>query len=235
MSQDKLNSDLENLQIKLHIYFKDKGLLLQAFTHASYINDNPDFHIPDNERLEFLGDTVLNFITSQMLYNKYPELSEGSLTEVRSSLIREETLARIATSLDLGNYLLLSRGEENSGGRTKKSNLADTLESFLGAIFLDQGLDSVEHFLIPLIKPYLEEIDSNQGIINFKGKLQEFTQLQNRQLPVYHLIGVTGPDHDRNFTVKVTVGDNILGKGTGKSKKMAEMEAARSACNKLGI
>jgi len=235
MSRDRLNADLENLQDKLHIFFKDKKLLQQAFTHASYTNENPDFPQADNERLEFLGDAILNFIVSRLIFNRYPELPEGNLTEIRSRLIREETLARIASSLNLGNYLLLSKGEENSGGRTKKSNLADTMESLLGAIFLDQGLANVEHFLTLLIDPYLEAIGSDELIINYKGKLQEFTQLQNNKLPTYHLIGVTGPDHDRNFTVEVNLDDSILGKGSGKSKKTAEMDAARSACKKLGI
>jgi ribonuclease-3 len=226
------NSDFQD---SINIIFKDKNLLQQAFIHASYLNENPDFAVADNERLEFLGDAVLNFICSELIYERYPDLSEGSLTEIRVILIREETLAKLASDLHLGNYLLLSKGEENSRGRDKKSNLADTFEALLGAIFLDQGLEVAKKFILPRLEPLLSAITPRQSIRNYKGRLQEYTQNIDSQLPVYRLIHSAGPDHDKTFAVEVFMGNNVLGRGFGKSKKAAEMDAARKACEKLDI
>ena len=228
-------ADILDLQNKLNIHFKDTNILKQAFVHASYLNEKPDFPLADNERFEFLGDAVLNFIVSKWIYHKCPELTEGKLTEIRVSLIREETLAQLASDMELGEYLLLSKGEDNSGGRLKKSNLADTFEALLGAVFLDQGLEASIEFTVSRLEPYLEAITYNNTFINYKGRLQEFTQLQYKQLPSYRVTEATGPDHDRNFIVDAIIGERFLGRGTGKSKKSAEINAARIACQNLGL
>ncbi len=225
-------SDFQN---GLKVSFQDEKLLQQAFIHASYLNENPGFAAADNERLEFLGDAVLNFICSKLIYTRYPDLPEGSLTEIRVILIREETLAKLAADLRLGDYLLLSKGEENSKGRHKKSNQADALEALLGAIFLDRGLEAAEDFIIPRLEPILDMITPRQSIRNYKGRLQEHTQNIDRQLPLYRLIRSAGPDHDKSFAVEVCLGGDVLGRGFGKSMKEAEMDAAHKACEKLGI
>jgi ribonuclease III len=225
----------EDLQSILKIEFKNKDLLRQAFVHSSYLNENPEFYLPDNERLEFLGDAVLNLVVAEMIFGLFPKSSEGSLTEIRVSLIREETLAQLAAGLSLGDYLLLSKGEENSGGRNKQSNLADTYESLIGAIFLDFDLEAARQFIIPRMEHYVSEYSPIQTAKNYKGKLQEYFQTEFRQLPVYRLIDATGPDHDRNFTVEVVLDSKVLGTGNGKNKKAAEMNAARAACEQLGV
>jgi ribonuclease III len=225
----------EELQSILRIEFKNKDLLNQAFVHSSYLNENPDFYLLDNERLEFLGDAVLNLVVAEMIFGRFPKSSEGSMTEIRVSLIREETLAQLAAELSLGEYLLLSKGEENSGGRRKQSNLADTYEALIGAIFLDFDLEAARQFIIPRIEHYLSEYSPIQTAKNYKGKLQEYFQTEFKQLPVYRLIDASGPDHDRNFTVEVILDGKVLGTGTGKNKKSAEMSAAGAACEQLGI
>ncbi len=227
--------DWHSLQQNIGVTFLDLSLLQQTFLHSSYINENPEYPIPNNERLEFLGDAVLNFIVAEKIFNEFPSLAEGELTEIRVSLIREETLAELATELKLGDYLSLGKGEESTGGRQRQTNLADTFEALIGAILLDQGLTAAKEFVLSRLNSHLEKIRSGGIRQNYKAQLQEFTQSEYKQLPVYHLVGTTGPDHDKNFTVKVMLADRILGTGSGKSKKAAEMEAARSACKKLII
>ncbi len=228
-------SNPEELQSVINIEFRNKDLLRQAFVHSSYLNENPDFCLPDNERLEFLGDAVLNLVVAEMIFQRFPGFSEGRLTEIRVSLIREETLAQLAAELQLGQYLLLSKGEENSGGRNKQSNLADTIEALIGAVFLDFDLATARDFIVPRIERCLGDLSPVQASKNYKGKLQEHSQTEFRQLPLYRVIDASGPDHDRNFTVEVVLDDKILGTGTGKNKKSAEMNAARAACDHLGI
>ncbi len=225
--------DWRNLQQDIGITFRNAALLQQAFRHSSFINENPDLPIPDNERLEFLGDAVLNFVVAEKIYHEFPNLTEGELTVLRISLIREDTLARLASDLNLGEYLQLGKGEESSGGRQRQSNLADTLEALIGAIFLDQGLATARDFILRKLHKNLEKIKSGESEQNYKAKLQEFTQAEYKQLPTYHIVESSGPDHDRNFIVEVMLGDKVLGKGFGKSKKAAEIEAARLACEKL--
>jgi ribonuclease-3 len=220
---------------KINLTFHNPSLLQQALTHSSYVNENAETTIQDNELLEFLGDAILNFIVAETIFNRFPELSEGKLTEIRVALIREETLAQIAAALNLGNYLQLGKGEETSGGRKKLSNLADTLEALIGAIYLDQGLDVTRQFVVENLEPYISDISDRQITKNYKSRLQEYLQSEQKKLPVYRLLQVSGPDHDRDFTAEVSINAQILGTGTGKNKKAAEMEAARIACEKLGI
>lgn len=225
--------ELDILKQTLGISFSTKSLLEQALVHSSAVNENPELPLSSNERLEFLGDAVLNFIVTNILYREFPDLPEGELTKIRTSLICRETLARLATSLKLGDYLYLGRGEELSGGRKKPSNLANALEAVIGAIFLDQGLASATDLVSKLLSSELQKIKERGVTPNYKTILQEYTQAQYQQTPVYHLIEATGPDHDRSFTVEVLLGDRILGRGSGKSKQSAEMAAARTAWEKL--
>ena len=223
----------EKLQQNIKVAFRDQSLLQQAFTHSSHTNENPDELSCDNERLEFLGDALLSFIIADNLYQECPDTDEGKLTEIRVSLIREETLAQIASELKLGDYLYLGKGEASTGGRQRQTNLADTLEALIGAIFLDQGLDAARNFILNRFKSHLEKTKLGHLPSNYKSQLQEYTQSEYKQLPTYHLVEETGPDHDKTFTVSVLIEDKILGKGSGKSKKIAEMEAARAAMEKI--
>jgi ribonuclease-3 len=227
--------DLHNFEKKTSITFKDKSLLEQVFIHSSYSHENHEYMNINNERLEFLGDSVLNFVISGKIFQEYPDLSEGKLTEIRVSLIREETLARIASTLELGKYLYLGKGEEATGGRSRQTNLADTLEAFLGALFLDQGLVKTRSLILKLFNEHLESIKNGAIAVNYKSRLQEFSQAKYFILPQYLLVEEKGPDHDKNFIVQAVLGDRVLGTGSGRSKKAAEMEAARSACNELGL
>ena len=225
--------DLVALQETLKISFNDLSLLEQALVHSSYINENPYFAPVSNERLEFLGDAVLGFIVAEKLYQDFPDLTEGEMTKLRSVLVRRDTLARVARAIRLGDYLYLGRGEEASGGRHKSANLAGALEAVVAAVFLDRGLAITREFVLKLLDEELQEVIS-QGIeIDYKSQLQELVQSRYRSTPDYRLLEEVGPDHDKVFTVEVIVGDTVLGSGSGKSKKLAETEAARSALERL--
>ncbi len=226
-------NDWDACQKALGIFFNDQSLLKQAFVHRSYLNENPNSVLPSNERLEFLGDAILDFIVTDELYSEFPELPEGDLTTIRASLICRQTLAKVASSLKLGDWLLLGQGEETSGGRKRESNLANTSEALIGAIYLDQGLCQVKEFVLRQLNPFLDKTKHGDISPNYKALLQELIQSEKLLPPVYHVTEATGPDHDKQFAVEVLMEDNILGSGTGKSKKAAEMEAAHSAWEKL--
>ncbi len=221
------------VQKTIGIQFHDDTILQQAFLHSSYINENPGFAGGDNERLEFLGDALLSFIVAEELYLRLPNFGEGKLTQIRASLIRQETLAEIAVDLKLGDYLLLGRGEEATGGRHKQTNLADSLESLIGAIYLDQGFDAAKMFVLDKLAGKFEQIHDEGIGHNYKALLQELTQAKYKLLPSYSIEETSGPDHDRRFVVKVILGDEPLASGSGKTKKAAEMEAARLAWEKV--
>jgi ribonuclease-3 len=225
--------DWQALQQVIGITFRDVSLLQQAFVHSSYINENPGFPISDNERLELLGDALLSFIVAERLYHGFPNFGEGELTEVRISLIRQETLAELASELNLGDYLLLGKGEESTRGRQRETNLADAFEAVVGAIFLDQGVSVARDFVLSKLHGQLERVRAKGVGRNYKALLQEFTQAKFKQLPTYRVVETSGPDHDKGFTVEVALEDRVLGTGSGKSKRAAEMEAARSALEKL--
>jgi len=220
-------------QKKLGICFRRESLLEQAFVHSSYCNENPDFEYPSNERLEFLGDAVLNFVATEKLYKELPELPEGELTEIRASLVCRDTLAELGSSLELGHWLLLGRGEELSGGRVKASNLANAMEALIGALYLDQGLAKARRFILKQFRPGLERIRTGKTMPNYKALVQEFIQGQKRPTPVYRLVEATGPDHSKQFTAEILVEGEALGRGMGSSKKVAESQAARAAWEKL--
>lgn len=224
---------LDELQTTIGVTFKSIDLLRQAFIHRSHLNESKEF-TQSNERLEFLGDAVLSFITSQYLYTTYPKFPEGTLTNIRSTLVKTKSLATVASELGLGTLLLLSRGEESSGGRVNESLLADSFEALLGAIFLDSGIDAARQFLIVHLLYKADTIIETKSYVDFKSLLQELTQEKTKASPIYRVTKSEGPDHNKTFWVEVGSGDDILGKGVGKSKQEAEQDAAHSALEKNG-
>ena len=226
-------ADLAALQRTLGVSFREPSLLEMAVAHSSYINENPGIAAESNERLEFLGDAVLGLVVAEKLYQDFPELTEGEMTKLRSGLVRRDTLARVAKAIGLGDYLYLGKGEEASGGRRKTANLAGALEAVIAAVFLDRGSAIARDFVLNLLKEELLKMDSLGVGVDYKSRLQEVIQSRQQLSPTYRTIAATGPDHDRRFIVEVMVGDAVLGRGSGKSKKLAETEAARSALENL--
>ncbi|MFC1954480.1 ribonuclease III [Chloroflexota bacterium] len=226
-------ADLGDLQRALLVSFKDLSLLELALVHSSFHNENPGFTQISNERLEFLGDAVLGLIVAEKLYRDYPYFSEGEMTRLRAALVRKETLSRLAKTLKLGDYLFLGKGEEADNGRVKPANLASALEAVIAAIFLDLGFSSARDFILNLIDAELKKAVNQTSGVDYKSELQELIQSREQKPPDYHLIQTTGPDHSKIFTVEVRLNETVLGTGTGKSKKAAEVEAARSALEKL--
>lgn len=228
-------ADLAALEQTLGISFNDLSFLEQALVHRSYINENPGLAPVSNERLEFLGDAVLGLVIAEKLYLEHPQCSEGEMTKLRSALVRRDTLARIARTISLVNYLYLGKGEEASGGRYKLANLAGALEAVIAAVFLDQGPATARDFILKLLSKELQKVVSHGVETEYKSQLQELIQSRQQITPTYQLAEAVGPAHDREFTVEVKVGDTVLGRGSGKSKKAAETEAARLALERLSI
>ena len=226
-------ADLAVLQQILGVSFKDQSLLEQALVHSSYVNENPGSALTSNERLEFLGDAVLGSVIAERLYHDLPSFTEGEMTKLRATLVRRDTLAQAARAIGLGDYLYLGKGEEASGGQHKPVNLAGALEAVIAAIYLDQGAATAKDFVLRLFDKEFQKVVSQGAEVNYKSQLQELIQAREQQTPAYHVIEATGPDHDRRFTVEVKVGDTVLGRGSGRSKKEAETEAARSALERL--
>lgn len=222
----------EQLQKELDIQFTTPALLQQAFTHSSYVNEHRRRHFTDNERLEFLGDAVLELSVSHFLYMKYPEMTEGELTKLRASIVCEPSLVLFANELNLGKYILLGKGEELTGGRTRPALLADVFESFVGALYLDQGLEKVVAFLEVVLFPKVE-IGAFSHAMDYKSQLQELVQQENNGVLSYEIIEEKGPAHSRVFVTRVSLGDMELGVGDGRSKKEAEQKAAQLAIRKL--
>lgn len=225
--------NLSELEKTLGITFNDKSLLQRALTHRSYLNENPDHPLSDNERLEFLGDAVLDFLTAKYLYNRFPEMAEGQLTSLRAALVKRETLAHFADVLNLGPYLLLSRGEEESGGRKRRATLCATFEALVGAILLDQGLQAVEGLVLRCIKPEVGHVLDEELYKDAKSMLQELAQGRLQITPFYRTVAERGPDHAKEFTIEVIIGDEAYGQGTGHNKQIAEQEAAKAALQRL--
>ena len=220
--------DLAQLQNRLGCQFRDDQLLRLALTHPSLAHESGEA-TPHNQRLEFLGDAVLQLVLTEKLYAHFPLFDEGQLSKSRAKLVNGETLAGLGRALELGQYLILSRGEDNNGGRDRSSTLADAFEAVLGAIFLDAGLTVAKDFILREFDPVLGELDTLPGIENPKGELQEFLQARSVGAPEYIIISATGPDHDRDFECAVLRGGVELARGRGKNKKAAESEAALAA------
>lgn len=226
-------TNLSMLQQVLGIKFNDPTLLEHALIHSSYVNENPTLSLTSNERLEFLGDAILDFIIAEKLYAELPYSSEGEMTHRRAVLVRGASLARIAAGIDLGKYLCLGKGEQSSGGRHKPSNLAGALEAVIAAVYLDGGLPATREFVLRLFHADLKKTIKQGAGTDFKSRLQELTQSRWQSVPGYRLVEATGPDHDKRFTVEVSIGDTVLGRGVGRSKRASEQEAARAALDKL--
>jgi len=217
------------LQADLGVQFDDLSRLQQAFVHRSYLNENPESAAGSNERLEFLGDAFLGFVIAETLYQSFPGLNEGEMTKVRSALVCQNSLANTASVLGLGDYLFLGQGEEKGGGRHRPRNLACTLEALIGAMLLDQGVSITSDFILGLFNPGLRHINEEGIATDHKSRLQELVQATRRDRPMYHLVEEEGPDHDKRFWVEVVVDGEVLGRGSGKSKQLAEKNAARMA------
>lgn len=226
-------SSLSECENAIGIAFNDKSLLQRTLTHPSYLNENPDFPLEDNERLEFLGDAALDFITGEYLYQRFPQMQEGDLTSLRAALVRTETLARFAGQLGLGRYLILGRGEAESGGRKRPANLCAAFEALVGALCLDQELAAVKEFVKGFIEPEVERIREEELEKDAKSLLQERSQARLQLTPTYRTVAERGPDHAKEFTVEVLIGDEVYGRGMGRSKQAAEQEAARAALAKI--
>lgn len=216
----------------LDLSFSNPELLQQAVYHRSYLNE-AGHDVESNERMEFLGDAVLGIIVSDKLYRDYPALSEGHLSQLRALLVRWDALATAAERINLGDYLVLGRGEELSGGRKRPSNLAGAFEALIGAAYLDGGITKARKLTLKLLKPDFEEIAARGVTADSKSELQHLTQTRWHEIPQYRLISSEGPDHAKLFTVEVAVGDQVLGEGQGRNKKQAELNAARQALETL--
>ncbi|HUT67962.1 MAG TPA: ribonuclease III [Dehalococcoidales bacterium] len=225
--------DIADLQEILGVTLKKPALLEQALVHSSYVNENPAIVSGHNERLEFLGDAVLDFVVADKLYQDFPDLAEGEMTKLRAELVRRDTLARVARSISLGDFLYMGKGEEASGGRNKALNLAGAMEAVIAAVYLDRGTEITREMVVRLLAEEWERVVSQGTGADYKSKLQEVAQARFQMTPAYRLVDEAGPDHDKRFTVEVKVGAEVLGKGTGKSKKLAETEAARAALERI--
>jgi len=221
------------LQTALGVKFKDPSLLRQALIHRSYLNEAGSEELASNERLEFLGDAVLGLIVSQRLCLDFPHLAEGELTQLKSALIRWETVAGAAERLSLGDYLYLGRGEESTGGRQRASNLACTFEAVVGAVFLDRGLPKARDLVMRCLKPEFAALATGEIALDSKSRLQQMVQARWHETPSYRTVATEGPDHAKVFTIEVTAGGRTLGHGQGRSKKEAESEAAQQAVEAL--
>jgi ribonuclease-3 len=224
-----VRTDLRSLQHRLRLKFRDPALLEQALVHRSYLNEAPQPGTLSNERLEFLGDAVLGLVVARWLFVRYPLLPEGRLTELRSHLVKSETLAKIAARLHLGDYLLLGRGEESTGGRTRTLNQARALEAVIGAVFLDRGFRTTETWLLRTMDEDLSALGGGEMPEDAKSSLQHTAQMLFGSTPRYRILQTEGPEHDKRFTVEVVIGERPFGVGHGRSKRVAERDAAEAA------
>ncbi len=226
------NKKFEELGKIIGVTFEDRNLLKLALVHRSYINERSSVR-QSNERLEFLGDAILSLIVADYLYKNLPDRSEGELTDLRSALVRRETLNKWAIQFDLGEYLLLGKGEAQSGGRQRSLTLASAFEAVLGAIYIEQGLDGAKAWLTPIIVPELAEILAEGRHRDFKGLLQKALQNRYHQTPTYHIVGETGLEHERIYEIEARLEDQPLGRGFGATKQIAQQAAARAALESL--
>jgi len=227
-----MRKDFSLLEKKIGFEFSNKDLLEQAFVHRSYLNEHPGFRLESNERLEFLGDAVLELVVTEHLYKNYPN-SEGELTNWRAALVKGEMLSKVAQKLGLNDYLYLSRGEAKTGGRSRQLILANCFEALIGATYLDKGLRTAQKFIERYLISNLPEILEKGLFLDFKTRLQEFTQGKFKITPAYKVLAEKGPEHAKEFQVGVYLGERLIGKGKGSSKQLAEEEAARNAFQRI--
>lgn len=227
-----MKSNLTTLLNTLGLTIKDEHLIQNAFVHRSYLNESKEF-INSNERLEYLGDAVLELATSHYLYNTYPDFQEGMLTNMRAALVRTESLGETAITLGFSKLLLMSKGEEATGGRLNRSILADTFEAFLGAIYLDQGYDKCVNILTQHLFKKAAIVLKSETYKDNKSLLQEIAQSRFKSTPLYQLLSEVGPDHDKQFVMQVMISDKSYGEGSGKSKQSAQEDAAKNTLEML--
>jgi ribonuclease-3 len=231
-----MKTDLAELQKKINVIFHKEELLQNAFVHRSYLNENKTFPLPSNEKLEFLGDSVLSLVTSIYLYKNYPSLHEGDYTDIKASIVKTESLYEAAKNLSLGSYLYLSKGEDSNNGRESISILADCFEAVIAVIFLDHDFDTAYTFISDfLFTDKLDYIIKNRLYLSAKNKLQELIQNKYRKLPIYQVITQEGPEHNKRYHVGVYFDNKLIGEGKGKSKKIAEEMAAAESLQKMKI
>ena len=233
MATETTSKAPDSLLKSLDIEFRQHALVEQALVHRSYLNEAPELDLESNERMEFLGDAVLGIIISDRLYRDYPALSEGHLSQVRALLVRWDTLAQAAERICLGEYLILGRGEEMSGGRTRPSNLAGALEALIGAAFLDGGMTKARKLVLQCLQPELDKIAAGAVAIDSKSQLQHVVQARWHEIPKYRLVSAVGPDHAKTFRVEVVAHSEVLGQAEGRNKKQAELAAASEALDAL--
>lgn len=221
-------TDTDDLQEQIGVQFQNDRLLWQALTHRSYINEHGEGE-GDNERLEFLGDAVLDFLVGDMLFQRFPDMPEGQLTRLRSALVRTESLAFLAAEAGLGTHLRMGKGEEAGGGRERPSNLCAAFEAVTGALYLDQGLEAVRAFILPRLESLIGQVLEEAIDKDARSRLQEWSQAELNKTPVYRTVSATGPDHLKEFVVEVLIGERVVGRGTGRSKQIAAQAAAREA------
>ncbi len=229
---NNMEERFKKLEEKTKVEFKNKDLLFQAFCHRSYLNENPNFNLGHNERLEFLGDAVLELVITSYLYFTYPDESEGMLTTWRAALVNTKQIGNTAEDLGFQEFILLSRGEKNEKGKALLCILANTFEAFIGAVYIDQGYDTVERFVRDNLICRLDKIIKEESYRDPKSQLQEITQEELSITPSYDVLQEKGPDHQKSFIMGVFLNNNLIGKGHGQSKKEAEEEAAKEALSK---
>ena len=226
--------NLLDLEHKLNYYFNDRNLLKNALLHKSLGNERKEYKNQNNERLELLGDAVLDLIVAEYLYKNYKSASEGTIAKLKAMIVSEPILAKISRQIGVGKFLMLSRGEVMSGGRNRESILADSFEAILGAVYIDSNLDEARVFALSHIKQYIDHIEENEDILDFKSILQEYVQKEFRTVPTYELVAERGPDHMKEFEIQVIVG-NYKEKAAARNKKKAEQLSAKALCIKLGV
>jgi len=229
------NTDLiDQLKKELGISWNSIDNLRRALTHSSYAHENKNFNLEHNQRLEFLGDAVLELAVSDFLYNNYPEYPEGALTKMRAGIVCEPSLASLAREMNLGDYLLMGKGEERSGGRKRPSILADAVEALIGAIYLDQGFSTAHSFVVKILDQIINQVVQNGGLnTDFKTQLQELVQKNSENTLCYQIIDEYGPDHSKTFVAGVSYQGKLWGSGSGRTKKEAEQAAAKDALDRL--
>ena len=225
---------IREFRLNLNLPFTDKHMLLRALTHCSYVNEHPEA-LEDNERLEFLGDAVLDFLVGAWLYNHFPEMAEGELTRMRSVLVGTEQLADFAHQINLGAVMRLGHGEDDSGGRNRPALLCATFEALVAALYLNSGIHSVQNFIEPMLEEAAGHILAAHKEKDPKSTLQEYTQSLGLGAPVYRTVSAMGPDHEKTFEVEVWVGNHLYGRGRGPSKRIAAKYAARESLKSLGL
>jgi ribonuclease-3 len=232
MTEESYIETPQEMMTRLNLQFNDILLLTRAMTHRSYLNEHPEA-LEDNERLEFLGDAILDFLVGEWLYNRFPEMEEGALTQMRSALVQTNQLAAFSRLLKFENTIRLGKGESKSGGKLRNTLLCDVFEAFIGALFLDQGIEVVRDFINPMLEVAINEVIEEHKNEDPKSQLQEWAQANGYPTPKYITKAVKGPDHAKTFEIEVKVNNKIMGYGIGKSKQSAEKNAAQKALESI--